>query len=294
MGKSELGTRFVIGPILLLLTVGIYYADTHWSQGRAAAVVLALLSVAAVVEFSGMLRNAGFPVATGLLMTVTLGLHASAFFFGWSSIDRELYPPVIGTMALLFPLAVRGLRPQGMSRGLEEMGATLLGFIMLVWPMYMAQGIALRHIEAVFFVVLVCKFGDIGGYLFGVAFGRHKLIPHISPGKTIQGSVGSLLVSCAMSVWLNPLLLYQEVEKVSGDGAPIQGGLTVTWIGAVLIGVMLNLTAQIGDLVESLLKRRCDVKDSSRMLPAHGGVLDLTDSLLFSFPAFLLVLTVLT
>jgi phosphatidate cytidylyltransferase len=57
---------------------------------------------------------------------------------------------------------------------------------------------------------------------------------------------------------------------------------------------MLNLTTQIGDLVESLLKRRCDVKDSSQLLPAHGGVLDLVDSLLFSFPAYFLVLAILT
>ena len=63
---------------------------------------------------------------------------------------------------------------------------------------------------------------------------------------------------------------------------------------AVLVGIMLNITAQIGDLVESLLKRRCGVKDSSALLPAHGGVLDLLDSLLFSFPAYFLVLTILT
>ena len=68
------------------------------------------------------------------------------------------------------------------------------------------------------------------------------------------------------------------------------GGLT----GEVLIGIMLNVTTQCGDLIESLLKRRCQVKDSSTLLPAHGGLLDLIDSLLFSFPAFFLVLTVVT
>lgn len=294
MGKSELGTRFIIGPILLLVTLGIYYSDTHWTRGYASAAILGLLSVAAVCEFAAMFRNAGFPVATGTLVVATIALHVSAVFFGWTAIDRELYPPVIGTMALLLPLALRSLAPRGMAKGLEEMGGTLLGFLLLAWPMYMAQGIALRHIESLFFVILVCKFGDIGGYLFGVSLGRHKLIPHISPGKTIQGSVGSLLVSCGMSVWLSSTLLFQEVEKVVGDGEPIVGGFDITWGGAILIGIMLNFTAQIGDLVESLLKRRCNVKDSSRMLPAHGGVLDLTDSLLFSFPAYLLVLTIQT
>ena len=291
MGKSELRTRFIIGPILLLVVTGVYYSDTHGTNGYVSAALLGLMSIAAVGEYIGMFRHAGFPVAGSLLMFTAIGMHASAFFFGWSSIDRELYPPVIAAMALLFPLALRGLGPRGMSKGLEEMGGTLLGLILLVWPMYMAQGIALRHIESVFFVVLVCKFGDIGGYLFGVSFGRRKLIPHISPGKTIEGSLGSMVASCAMSVWLSSELLVQAAEKTATGWS---GGFEVTWLGAILIGVMLNLTAQIGDLVESLLKRRCDVKDSSRMLPAHGGVLDLTDSLLFSFPAYLLVLTLLT
>ena len=291
MGKSELRTRFIIGPILLLVVTGVYYSDTHGTNGYVSAALLGLMSIAAVGEYIGMFRHAGFPVAASLLMFTAIGMHASAFFFGWSSIDRELYPPVIAAMALLLPLALRGLGPRGMSKGLEEMGGTLLGLILLVWPMYMAQGIALRHIESVFFVVLVCKFGDIGGYLFGVSFGRRKLIPHISPGKTIEGSLGSMAVSCATSVWLSSELLFQAGEKTATG---LSGGFQVSWLGAILIGVMLNLTAQIGDLVESLLKRRCDVKDSSRMLPAHGGVLDLTDSLLFSFPAYLLVLTLLT
>lgn len=280
MGKSELGTRFIIGPILLLVIFGIYYSDTHGTRGYVSAAVLGLMSLAAMGEFVGMFRHANFPVAAGLLMVGTILLNGSAFCFGWTAIDRELYPPVIGTMALLFPLALRGLSAGGMSKGLEEMGGTLLGFILVAWPMYLAQGLALRHIESLFFVVLVCKFGDIGGYLFGVSFGRHKLIPHISPGKTIEGSLGSMVVSCAMSVWLSKTLLSPGIE--------------VSLTGAILIGIMLNFTTQIGDLVESLLKRRCGVKDSSRLLPAHGGVLDLTDSLLFSFPAYFLVLTILT
>ncbi len=170
----------------------------------------------------------------------------------------------------------------------------MLGFIMVAWPMYLAMGICFRHLPSVLFVMLICKGGDIGGYCFGRLFGKHKLIPHISPGKTIEGSLGSLLVSCAMSVWLSKTLLPPDPDSLGNLVDGKVAGVEVTLTGAILIGIMLNLTTQIGDLVESLLKRRCDVKDSSRMLPAHGGVLDLTDSLLFSFPAYLLVLTILT
>lgn len=278
-GKSELGTRFIFGPLMLLLVGGIYYSDTQWTDGKASAALLGLLGVFGVVEFLGMMRSGGFPVARFLLLTATGLLCGSAFFFGWQSLDRELYPLVILAMCLLFPLALRGLRPQGMGQGLEEMGATMLGFMLIAWPMYMAQGVALRHVDSVFYVVLCCKGGDIGAYLAGISFGKHKLIPHISPGKTVEGALGSVVASVGLAVALRPLL---------------EPYLQLSLTTAVGIGIMLNLTTQIGDLVESLLKRRCAVKDSSSLLPAHGGVLDLIDSLLFSFPAYFLVLAALT
>ena len=266
---------------MLLLVGGVFYVDkTTWTDGGLSAAILGLLGLVGVVEFSAMFRNAGIPIARGLLISMTALLVSSGFLFGWKDVDRELYPLVIGAMTLLFPLALRGLRPGAMEQGLEEMGSTMLGFLLIAWPIYMAQGVAFRHIDSVLFVVLVCKGGDIGGYLTGVSIGRHKLIPHISPGKTIEGSLGSMVMSCLVAVWLRDLVLLPEVQ--------------VTLTEVILIGIMLNVTAQLGDLVESLLKRRCAVKDSSRILPAHGGVLDLIDSLLFSFPAYLLILIRLT
>jgi phosphatidate cytidylyltransferase len=126
------------------------------------------------------------------------------------------------------------------------------------------------------FVVLVCKGGDIGGYCVGRLLGRRKLIPHVSPGKTIEGALGSLGASVALAVALRGPLLAPAVDL------PL-------WL-ALVAGVVLNVTTQTGDLIESLLKRRCGAKDSSRLLPAHGGVLDLIDSLLFSFCAWFLLL----
>ena len=278
--NSELKTRFILGPIMLLFVAGVFYVDNRWIGGGLSAAILGVLGLVGAMEFVAMFRNADIPIAKGLLLSMTALLVSSGFLFGWQDVDRELYPLVIGAMTLLFPLALRGLRPGAMERGLEEMGSTMLGFLLIAWPIYMAQGVAFRHLDSVLFVVLVCKGGDIGGYLAGVSFGRHKLIPHISPGKTIEGSLGSMVVSCLVAVWLRNLVLLPEVE--------------VTLTEVILIGIMLNVTAQLGDLVESLLKRRCSVKDSSRFLPAHGGVLDLIDSLIFSFPAYLLILIKLT
>ncbi len=280
----ELRIRLLLGPTMLAAIAGLYALDVHavaGRQGLLCSIVLGLLAIAGVQEFVAMMRRAGHAVAGGHLMAVTLALAIAAPFFGWESTDRELYPLVIGAFVLLFPIALRSLVSDAhMHRGLEEQGATLLGLILIAWPMYFAQGIALRDLPSLLYVVLVCKGGDIGGYLFGIAFGRHKLIPKVSAGKTIEGGLGSMLTAVVLAVVLRDPLL----------GARVPLGLTA----AVLVGIMLNLTTQIGDLVESLLKRRCGVKDSSTLLPAHGGILDLVDSLLFSFPAWYLVLAIQT
>ncbi len=285
MGRSELGTRLIFGPLMLAFVAAIYWIDStvmddRGMRGVLCAGVIGLLAVAGVWEFVAMFRKAGYAIAGGLVLTVTALVCASAFLFGWGSMDRELYPVVIGTFVVLFPIALTSLTKDKMAQGLELQGGTLLAFIMIAWPMYLAQGMCLRHLPSVLFVVLVCKLGDSGAYLFGISFGKRKLIPHISGGKTVEGALGGMFSSCLVSVLLEPVLLHPEVELGLGF--------------AIAIGILLNLTTQTGDLIESLLKRRCGVKDSSNMLPAHGGVLDLVDSLLFSFPAFFLVLTLLT
>jgi phosphatidate cytidylyltransferase len=211
---------------------------------------------------------------------LTLALCSSAPWFEWQVVDRELYPLVVGTFGLLFLLGLLALKPNRTATGLEAMGSTVLGFTLVAWPLYLAQGLALHHLPSLLFVILVCKAGDSGAYLLGRALGHQKLLPHVSPAKTVAGAVGSLVVSCVVALALWKPLLSADVD--------------ITLTAAVLVGIMLNITAQIGDLVESLLKRRCRVKDSSTLLPAHGGILDLLDSLLFSFPAYFLVLTILT
>lgn len=281
---SDLRTRAVLAPTMLLLVGGVYWLDLSGAlgvkQGFLSALVLLLLGIGGAWEYGHLLRNAGFAVARKTLVFCTTLLLASGFPLGWHEIDHEFYPLVVGTMVLLFPLAVRSLRKQDMKNGLELQGATLLGFVFVAWPVYLAIGTCFRHLPSVLFVVLVCKGGDIGGYCIGRLLGRTKLIPHISPGKTVEGALGSLAASMALAAWLRAPLLEPEVQL------PL-------W-GALLTGLVLNFTTQSGDLIESLLKRRCNAKDSSHLLPAHGGILDLVDSLLFSFCAWFLVLVWLT
>lgn len=284
MGQGEFRIRAVLAPAMLAAIAAVYWVDMSGvlgiKQGALSAAVLALLGFGGVLEFVQLLRGGGFAVANTLLLVVSGLLFASAFPFGWHDLDRELYPLVIATLLLLFPLAVRSLGRDDMRTGLETQGATLLGFIFVAWPIYLAMGTCLRCLPSVLYVVLVCKGGDIGGYCTGRLFGRTKLIPHISPGKTVEGAAGSLLFSVLLAVLLR--------------GPLLEASFTLSLPAALAVGVVLNFTTQTGDLVESLLKRRCGAKDSSRLLPAHGGILDLVDSLLFSFCAWFLILVWLT
>jgi len=281
---SDLGTRAVLAPTMLLIIGGIYWLDLTGAlgvkEGALSAGLLGLLGIGGAWEFATLLRNAGFAVGKRTLLVATTILLMSAFAFGWADLDNELYPLVAGTLLLLFPLALRSLGRSDMHHGLERQGATLLGFIMVAWPMYLAMGTCFRCLPSLLYVVLICKGGDIGGYCVGRLLGRHKLIPHISPGKTIEGALGSLGTSVLLAWLLNEPMLGERLDL------PV-------W-GALLTGVVLNFTTQTGDLIESLLKRRCNAKDSSTLLPAHGGILDLVDSLLFSFCAWFLVLVRLT
>ncbi len=280
---SDLRTRAVLAPTMLAVIGAIYWLDLGRAlvgkQGALAAAVLGVLGFAGAWEYASLLRTAGFAVARSMLLISAALLHVLAMYFIWHTIDNELYPLVGLTLLLLFPLAVRSLGRTNMQRGLEEQGATLLGFLFVSWQVYLGQGICFRHLPSLLYVVLICKGGDIGGYCLGRLFGRHKLIPHISPGKTIEGALGSLIASMALAVSLRAVLI---------------GDLPMGCASAAGMGIVLNVTTQTGDLVESLLKRRCGAKDSSRLLPAHGGVLDLIDSLLFSFSAWFLYLVWLT
>lgn len=118
---------------------------------------------------------------------------------------------------------------------------------------------------------------DIGAFFVGRAVGGPKLIPSVSPAKTISGALGGLAATVIVA-WLYVRFALRPVAL-----------LTMTTPATILFGVLISAAAQVGDLVESLLKREAKVKDSSQLIPGHGGLLDRLDSLLFVLPvAYLL------
>jgi phosphatidate cytidylyltransferase len=121
---------------------------------------------------------------------------------------------------------------------------------------------------------------DIGAYAAGRTLGRHKLIPAVSPGKTVEGAIGGLVASALVGWGYTTTVLVPAAHL----------GFKGHFVGTIAFGLLVSAAAQIGDLAESLLKREADVKDSSRIIPGHGGILDRVDSLFFVLPVSYLLL----
>jgi len=126
-------------------------------------------------------------------------------------------------------------------------------------------------------VIIVTKMGDIGAYTVGRLFGRNKMAPGLSPGKTVEGAVGAVVFSVGASA-VTFLFLIPAMNAESGAAN------TTQWWGWMLFGAAVCLSGIVGDLAESLIKRDVDQKDSSSWIPGFGGVLDILDSLLLASP----------
>jgi phosphatidate cytidylyltransferase len=126
--------------------------------------------------------------------------------------------------------------------------------------------------------IFTAKFCDIGAFFAGRAFGRHKMAPLLSPGKTVEGAIGGLLTATA----------FGTLALVVGQWCGWSAGLP--WYAGAIFGLVVGWLAQIGDLMESLLKRDCRSKDAGDSIPGFGGVLDVVDSVFFSAPVAYLLL----
>ncbi len=163
---------------------------------------------------------------------------------------------------------------------LETMAYTVFGLMYVPWLfnfilkiVYLvprAPGGGLAGQYYVLYLIFVSKFSDMGAYLTGSLIGKHKMVPHISPAKTWEGFAGALAFSVAISFGLRALM-------------PVKLAF-LRPVDLVVLGLGLSVAAVIGDLAESILKRSTGVKDSGRVLPGIGGMLDLIDSLLFTAP----------
>ncbi|MCR5164687.1 MAG: phosphatidate cytidylyltransferase [Thermoguttaceae bacterium] len=143
-------------------------------------------------------------------------------------------------------------------------------------PTFLAQIRLCHGLAMLGTYVAIIKMGDIGAYTVGRLFGRNKMAPSLSPGKTIEGACGAILFSAATAIACYYLMPYLPMV-----GRPCTPGKLWIWI---VYGVALGFLGMLGDLAESLLKRDAEIKDAGTLVPGFGGVLDILDSLLLGAP----------
>ena len=206
----------------------------------------------------------------GIIGAVAM-ISGSWFFFRLNFDILILLVFALGVFLRQFP---QKLNPAG----IETMAVTLFGLIYVAWLGNFITRINFTDHNGRYFVMLlvvVTKFTDMGAYLIGSSLGRHKMIPRISPKKTWEGTVGGIVFAVGGSM----MCLYWPQPLSQGICA---SGMNLTH--ALAIGLLLGTAAVVGDLAESLIKREANVKDSSNILPGHGGALDMLDSFLFTAP----------
>jgi phosphatidate cytidylyltransferase len=281
--------RLISATCLIVLLVTTCWLDVNFPFAMRGIWLLPLclfIGLAAVGEMLDLLKKQPSPpdaVSTyaGALV-ILLASCVGCFRPDWIESHREALR-VLPLWAVAFGVLLAFIAQM---RRYEKPGASIaavsLSTLIMVYVGVMMSFIILLRIEfgnargmaALLSLVVVVKLSDTGAYACGRLFGRHKLAPKLSPGKTIEGAIGGLVAGCfggwLMFNWLGPHMV---------DSTP-----STPWWGWFLFGVVLTVAGVVGDLAESLLKRDADRKDSSTWLPGLGGVLDFMDSLLAAAP----------
>jgi phosphatidate cytidylyltransferase len=270
---SNLASRVLVAVIAIPLVIGAVYVG-----GALFALVLAVVSALAARELYDIAREGGYtPLArTGMVLAFLIPLAVHFFRTG------RFVPPemALGAIVILVLFALALWRRAPDQHPLGAVAITLLG--VCYTGVMLSFAYALRYhnyivtaragTALVFYPLILTWISDTAGYFVGRAFGRRKLMPSVSPGKTMAGAVGAL-VFCTLAS-----LAYARWALVPYANLGLRPSV------ALALGVAIGVAVQVGDLVESLLKREGGVKDSSHLLAGHGGVLDRIDGMLFALP----------
>jgi len=182
--------------------------------------------------------------------------------------DLNLLTPLLLTSAVMLSLIWLLRRPQK-EKAFTSWAWTIAGILYVGW--LLSYLVALRGLDDgrnwVFFALFITFASDTAAFFTGRALGKHRLAPHISPGKTWEGTIGGILGAIIVSLFFI---------------LPTPLTLPLNWGQTILLGLLVSVFGQLGDLVESLFKRNMGVKDSGRLIPGHGGFLDRIDSIVFA------------
>ena len=287
--------RVATAVVLIPLVIAAVIFSPNWLF----TTLLALVALISLTEFLRLAKALGN--TPRLLPYVFVALIFSVLVVGpafrSSSFQVMAFLPAA---LLLFPLVILawGIGASDFRQSVHGGSLALLGTYYITVPLLCLALMREQSFVGNYFLILlfvVVWGGDIGALYVGRLIGRHYLAPRVSPGKTWEGAVASVvfatILSCVVTQWLGPRLSGTPASKFFG---PNDWATTISLIAPplwvpILFAVIVNVSAQIGDLAESMLKRAANVKDSGALLPGHGGMLDRIDALLFAAPMGMLV-----
>ena len=271
---AMLGTRVLTALILIPLVLAALFllAPFGWGTAALAAIAVAAVEWARLANFT---RRGQSLFAAGVVAIGTAAMLVPAAGFGdggWPTPTLvALCAPAIAFWLLVAPIWLRNnARPDSAA------AMSLIGAVVLIGAWAAVVQLQARGPWLVLAAMAIVWIADTAAYFSGRAFGRRKLAPAISPGKTWEGVYGALV---AVALYALALVPFAPRAGYAADVSPISIAI---WV-AIMLGLALLSVA--GDLVESLLKRHAGVKDSGRILPGHGGLLDRIDALLSAMPA---------
>lgn len=251
--KQRVFTALCLAPIVIGL---FYYLPAKWLF-----VFLALVSFIAIYELITMsgISERYLVLSLSVLGLVPLYTQSLHIFLLWL-----LFSPVIYLVTQF--LQRENIKKDNINRGIMRgVCVMLLSEIFVVLPLFYLYLLKDAHSLLPLLLILALWASDIAAYFLGKTFGKKLLVPRISPKKTYEGLLGAII---------GPMIIMALSSRLIGTGIT----------ESIIMGGLIGLLAQIGDIFESAGKRVCEVKDSSSLLPGHGGMLDRIDSLIFTAP----------
>lgn len=285
-----LHTRILTAVSLLVVLVGVaWWAPAPWFDG-----LLLLIIVIACFEW---MRLLGVSVVGGIATAGMLAALGAFSLFNTASVSAAAQGMGAGVLAiyvfatlfwlLAVPIAVAKFVPIGGQRLTGRIVVLVLCFA--TWlGLLQADGLGKAFLLSCLLIIWVA---DTAAYFAGRLFGKHKLAPAVSPGKTWEGVIGALIANLVLAIVMAKTMPVSSDNPAGSVFSLIQ--MSMGWGFMLAFTVLITLVSVMGDLYESLLKRIAGVKDSGKLLPGHGGVLDRIDALLAVIPVTMCVVTLI-
>ena len=260
-------TRIISGAVLIAITIAVLLAGTRFPV--VLAVFLAVISAVASYEIlnnTGIVKNNMAVISAMCYSFLAVLPYCGVTEFLWKGLTNQFF-----TLLLVLVIVVTALKNNS-SFGLEKIAVSLAMPILISFAFTSLASLYLRE-NGLFYLFLLLNFScicDCGAYFTGVAIGKHKLCPNISPKKTVEGAIGGIVSSLIVSVVLC-------LTMMNGKNIVV----------LLLLTVVFCIVGMCGDLFASVIKRNAGIKDYGTLIPGHGGILDRFDSILLIAPVLL-------